>query len=325
VKLTEGLGINESDAPARPTSFWRLSSRVEDHLLQSHSETLFIRAIFWVLLAVSTTYILTFLRRFDLTDDVVWIIHIKGYFVATIMNIALFYIYNRKLNHLYLGPGLKALKHKLPNDTAVPVRLTILQQKAATGIDEGYMWIDEGALLYKGRQTTFRLNREDVPALSLWSKKDRPNPGTNRMPEIIPIPYDDRQLKIHFKVLDSHEDFATRRQAANFYNSTLNWLKKPPENSFESLLPPVDLHPGFRTNLPQSREPLFAGAVLTIINLTIVLAMNLGVSFRGTAVSFGIMCTILHLILLFFSVKLLLKARNTVRVRTDLEKKSEIL
>ncbi|MFM9873221.1 MAG: hypothetical protein ACKVQS_07120 [Fimbriimonadaceae bacterium] len=325
MNVTDGLGINSTDAPARPTSFWRLSSRVEDHLLTSHSETVFIRALFWVLLAISTTYILTFLRRSDLTDDVVWILHLKGYLVATIMNIALFYIYYRKLNHLYLGPGLKALKHKLPNDSAVPVRLTIYQQRAITGIDEGYMWIDEGALLYKGRQTTFRLNREDIPALSLWSKKDRPNPATNRMPEIIPIPYNDRQLKIHFKVLDSHEDFATRRQAASFYNTTINWLKNPPENNFESLLPPVDLHPGFRISLPQSREPLFAGIALSVINLTIILAMNIGVNFRGTAISFAVMCTLFHLILLFFSVKLLLKARNTIRVRTQLEKNFEIL
>jgi hypothetical protein len=325
VRLSDGLGINESDAPARPTSFWRLSSRVEDHLLTSHSETLFIRALFWVLLAVSTTYILAFLRRSDLTDDVVWIIHIKGYVIATILNIALFYIYYRKLNFLFLGPGLKTLKHKLPNDTAVPIRLTIFQQKATTGIDEGYMWIDEGTLFYKGRQTTFRINREDIPALSLWSKKDRPNPSTNRMPDTIPIPYDDRQLKIQFKVLDSHEDFATRRQAANFYNSTINWLNKPPENNFESLLPPVDLHPGFRVSIPQAREPLYAGIALTIINLSIILAMNLGTNFKGTAVSFAVICTILHLILLFFSVRLLLKARNTIRVRTNLEKNSEIL
>ncbi len=325
MKLTEGLEINESDAPARPTSFWRLSSRVEDHLLNSNSETVFIRALFWVLLAVSTTYILTFLRRDDLADDVVWIIHLKGYVVATIMNLALFYIYYRKLNHLYLGPGLKALKHKLPSETAVPVRLTIFQQKAVTGIDEGYMWIDEGTLFYKGRQTTFRLNREDVPALSLWTKRDRPNPASNKMPDTIPIPYDDRQLKIKFKVLDSHEDFATRRQASNFYNATQNWLNKPPENNFESLLPPVDLHPGFRMSLPQAREPFFAGAALSLINLSIILAMNFGISFHGTAVSFGIMCTILHLILLFFSVRLFLKARNSVRVRTELEKNTEIL
>lgn len=323
--MTEGLGLNESDSPARPTSFWRISSRVEDHLLTGRNETIYLRVIFWILLAISATYIIAFLRRSDLTEDVVWILHLKGYVLVAIANVALLYIYRRMLNFLYLGPGLKRLKLKLPDESAVPIRLTLTQHNAITGVDEGYLWFSEGTLFYKGRQTTFRLNREDVPAISLWKRKERPNLALNKMPETLPVPYGDTDLKIKFSVLDSHEDFTTRRQASHFYNSLIQWLNDRPQGSLESLLPPTDLHPGFRIRERYGKEPLYAAIALTVTNLTIILSMNFGTSFRGSAVGFAALCTILHVVLLIFSIKLLRDSMNTVRVRTQLEKNPEIL
>lgn len=325
MRLTEGLGLNDTDTSVRPTSFWRVSSRVEDHLLTGKNETIYVRIIFWALLAICTSYIVGFLRRPDLTDEVVWILHLKGYVIAAISNIALIYIYRRMMNYLYLGPGLKRLKLKLPDDSAVPIRMTITQQKAITGLDEGYLWFSDGTLFYKGRQTTFRLNREDVPAISLWNRKERPNLAMNRMPEILPIPNGNSDLKIKFSILDSHEDFTTRRQASQFYNSLILWLNDRPQGSLESLLPPTELHPGFRISDRNGREPLYAAIALTVTNIIVILSMNFGTSFRGSAVGFAVLCTLLHLVLLYFSVKLLREAHNTIRVRTELEKNPEIL
>lgn len=325
MRLTEGLGLDESDIPARPISHWRLSARVEDHLFNTKNETVGIRVILWALLAVATVYILAFLRRSDLSEDAVWILHLKAYFVSAVLDSALFYIYYRMLNHLHLGPGLKRLKHKLPDDSAVPVRITVTQRAVVTGIDEGYAWFQEGTLFYKGRQTTFRLNRDDIPATSLWAKKDRPNLRLNKMPEVLPIPYKDTDLHIRYTILDSQEDFGTRRQASHFYNSLVNWLSTRPEGSWESLLPPTDLHPGFRPDTRQAKEPVIAGAILCAVNLAIVVLMNVGINYRSSATPFVAICTILHLVLLYFSLRLFLTAMHSYRVRSHLAQNPEII
>lgn len=325
MRLTEGLGLQDSDIPARPTSYWRLSSRVEDHLLHSKNETVTIRVVVWALLAIATVYVLAFLRRADLSDDVIWILHLKGYFVSAVLNSALFYIYYRMLNHLHLGPGLKRLKLKLPDDSAVPVRLTLTQRAIVTGVDEGYMWFQEGTLFYKGRQTTFRLNAGDVPATSLWAKRDRPNLAVNKMPQVIPVPHRDSDLKVRYAILDSQEDFGTRRQASHFYNALVSWLHKRPEGSWESLLPPLDLHPGFRPGDRQALEPILAGAALSVINLAIVVLMNVGVPYRASALPFVGICTILHTILLYFSVRLFLTALQSYRLRSLLSQNPQTL
>lgn len=308
----------------RPNSFWRVSSRVEDHLFTNQNETLIVRTIFWILLGVSAIYVLAFLRRENLSDEVAWILHLKGYLVITLLNAGLLYIYKRILNHIHLGPGLKKLHAKIPDEDAVPVRIRITQNGAITGVDEGFLWILEGTLYYKGRQTVFRLNREDVPPLSLWPRKERPNLALNRLPESILVPTENHLLKINYTILDSHEDFGTRRKASHFQNQLVDWLTERPVGSLESLLPPTELHPGFLSQF-RGQEPLIAGIVLTSLNLTIVLAMNIGVNFSASSQGFAILCTILHLILLAFSVKFLLLAANTIKIRQDLEKNLKTL
>ncbi|MBA4292305.1 hypothetical protein C0431_04990 [bacterium] len=324
MRLTEGLGLQTSDSPVRPTSYWRVSSRVEDHLLTGQNESVYIRSVFWILLSISVVYVIAFLRRPSLSDEIAWILHLKGYLVIAFINAGLFYIYRRLLNHLHLGPGLKKLRLKIPNEDALPVRITITQNDGVTGIDEGYMWLEDGTIFYKGRQTVFRLNRDDVPPLSTWPKRDRPNPGMNKLPDTLLIPVENRLLKLHFSILDSHEDFGTRRKAHLFQSNLLSWLKNRPEGSLESLLPPTDLHPGFQTTRT-SREPLYAAAVLTAANAVIIGAMNIGVNFSATTQGFAILCTLLHIVLFAFSLKLLISATKTLRIRTDLEKNLKTL
>jgi len=316
VRLTEGLGLSSDENALKPTSYWRLSSRVEEHLLSNRQETAWLRVVFWAILGISASYVILFLRRSDLTEDVVWILHLKGYVLITLMHAGLFYIYRRLNDHLHIGPGLKKLKTKIPNEGAVPVRIHILQHKAITGVDEGYMWIEEGTIFYKGIQTAFRLNWEDIPPMSLWDRKDRPNIAANRMPTTLPIPFENRDLKIKYEILDSHEDFGTRKRAATFYNSLLQWLRERPNSSLETLLPPTEIHPGFKMEGRATFEPVYATGILAGLDLALLLSMNFGVSFRGSAVGFAILATGLLGILFIISARLFLHCFNASKVRT---------
>jgi len=315
VRLTEGLGLSTDETPLKPTSYWRLSSRVEEHLLSNRQETAWLRVVFWLILGISASYVILFLRREDLTEDVVWILHLKGYVLILLMHAALLFTYRRSNDHLHIGPGLKKLKTKIPNESAVPVRITILQHKAITGVDEGYLWIEDGTIFYKGIQTAFRLNWEDIPPMGLWSRKDRPNLAANRMPTILPIPFENRDLKVKYEILDSHEDFGTRKRAATFYNSLVTWLRERPNSSLESLLPPTEIHPGFKMEGRAMFEPVYATGIMAALDLILILSMNFGVSFRGSAAGFAVLATLILATVFILSVRLFLHCLNSCRVR----------
>ncbi len=325
MRLSEGLDLQSGDTAPRPVSHWRLSSRIEEHLLGTRQETVWLRTVFWANFGIAATYVLMFLRRSDLTDEVAWILHIKGYIIITLMHFALFYLYRRMINHLHIGPGMRRLKTKIPNDSAVPVRISVIQRGITTGIDEGFLWIDDGTIFFKGLQTVFRLNWEDIPPISLWDRKDVPNLGANRMPTTLPIPYEKRQLKIKYEILDAHEDFATRRKAAHFYSSLLEWLRDRPNSALETLLPPTDVHPGFCMPGRTTWEPVYGLAAIAAIDIALLLSMNLGVNLRGSSQAFAVLLSIILAIGGAVAIKNFILAYRTVTIRAELAKESPSL
>src|SRR5690606_17807543 len=144
-------------------------------------------------------------------------------------------------------------------------------------------------IFFKGLQTVFRLNWEDIPPMSLWDRKDVPNLAANRMPTTLPIPYENRGLKVKYEILDANEDFASRRRAAYFYSGLLEWLRDRPNSALETLLPPTDVHPGFCMPGRATWEPVYGLGAIILVDLGLLLSMNVGVNLHGSAQAFAIM------------------------------------
>lgn len=295
-----------------------MTRAVEELADSSYKETLFVRVVTWCVLAFSFAYVLAFLRRTDIADDVVWILHLKGYLLVALMHAVLYFVYRRLTDHINLGPGLKKVKSKVPADRAVPVRIKILQDNAITGVDEGYLWVENGTVFYKGLQTVFRLNWDDVPPTTLWKKEDRPNPELNKLPDTLPVPTQGRDLRVKFEILDADDDFGARRKAITFQSELLDWLDQRPKGSLESLLPPVDVHPALvRKGFP-AKEAVIATAALVLLDIALAVSLNYGVNFKGNAYGFAILATILHLVLLILSFRLFIHCLRAFRVRHSL-------
>lgn len=318
MRLTEGLGLGSGEAPIRPNSGWRLSSRIEEHILKTSQDTQWLRTVCWFILGLSATYALIFLRRSDLTDDIAWILHLKGYALVIAMHAALIYAYHRVTNSIHLGPGVRKLKTKIPSENALPVRIHVLQQDSITGIDEGYMWIEDGTIFFKGIQTVFRINWDDVPPMSLWKNSDRPQLAKNRVPEIIPVPSLGHDLKVRFEVLDRFDDYGTRRRAAEFYSSYCRWLTDRPKGSLESLLPPSALHPAFIRKGFAKWEPVVGLALLAVLDVALAISLNLGVRYQGTSTGFAIIATTMYLGLAIWAGAQFRKTFRTEKLRTEL-------
>lgn len=305
------------------TSTWRLTQRAEENLVVTHKETLWIRAVSWIVLAIAVSYTLAFLRRDDLSNDVVWILHIKGYMLMAFMHAVLYFVYRRVCDHIYLGPGLRKISTKIPDEDAVPIKLEIRQNKVLTGIDEGYLWLEDGTLYYKGLQTNFRLNHGDVPPLSHWRYRDRPNPGQGKLPDRLPLRLMDRDMEVRFAILDAYEDFASRRKAHTFRQTVYDWLTDDSQGNLESLLPPTSVHPGLQRSKIFGMEPVVASWTLVSIDLLLVISMNYGVNYHGAAAFFAATATAMHIIFGLVATSLAIHCTRSKLVRDAITREIE--
>jgi len=243
-------------------------SQITDLILHSPQETLVLRLFAWFFVLSGLIYYFFYARRWEV-PEVALTSHIQALGMIAVAELCLVFLYTRLANKIDLGPGLRRLQAKVPDENACPVAIEIVQSEVVTGSDEGFAWIEEGTLFFKGLQTVFRLNAEDVPPLSSWPKKYRPSIDRGVPPRNILVPVGNRTLRVRLKLIDPFEDRGARRRSAQFNRSLVKWLAERPTGSLETLLPPLELHDALRHDSLFQFEGIVAGIGLLLLNLMI--------------------------------------------------------
>lgn len=298
-------------------SAWRLTPRAEERVGQVAYETIAFRVIAWAMLLVGFGFELIFARN-PRDPMSAFILGAKAYILIILAQATLHFLYRRLLNHLHLGPGLKRIRAKVPDDRACPVRIRIQQQGVVTGFDEGYMWVSEGTLYFKGLQSVFRLNRDDVPEIKTWPRALRPRPNHGKLPNRLVVDTDDRQLVIDFDLIDPFEDFNTRRRAHFFQLEVMEWLVQRPKGSIESLLPPYSVHPGLnRKDFTRTETLLSAGGMMSI-NLILILTERFSFDLKTMPGLLGAIFLLVNVWMFFLAIRLALSAIKSTKVRSEI-------
>ncbi|MCW5937934.1 MAG: hypothetical protein KIT11_11585 [Fimbriimonadaceae bacterium] len=301
----------------RPAASWRVSQDVVDGARASLSDTLWFRAFAWFFFACGYVYYFLIARSY-LGPEANLMAHLKAIGMISVSQLVLCHLYRRLLNRVEIGPGLRRLSTKVPSDKACPVAVEIRQDGAITGYDEGYMWLEDGTLFFKGLQTVFRLNREDVPPIGLWPKALRPV-SVNKMKDVIPVPMVDRDVKVWLKLIDPFEDYTARRRATAFRASLLEWFEERPKGWLESMLPPLELHPSLAAAENRRREGQVGAFLLAGLDLGLVFGTPWPANMDGL-VPIGEVLTIATGLLLFgIALRLAWDEWSTAATRRSLE------
>lgn len=317
MRLLSDLESDHDKNPVKASSSWRPTQSAEEFSQQATNETLIFRLLAWLFLLVSAGYIFVFLRS-PLADQNVWILHIKGYVLFVSMHFVLAYLYGRVSDHIEIGPSLKTIQAKVPNERAVPIEIRICQQKTVTGADQGFMWVDDGTLFFKGRQTAFRINREDLPPATMMPRRERPDLGQRKFPKCLSVGVNGRSLTLKFKMLDPFEDFSTRRRTQQFEIDLATWILANETGSMESLLPPNTVHPALRRRGLLRLEPLFGSGMLVAINAILSVSIMSGYRPGNLQAMFNQVASVVHVGLLVFSLWMAVRAWRTTQVRESL-------
>ncbi len=186
-----------------------------------------------------------------------------------------------------------------PHPSACAVSMAIFQQGILTGADAGYLWVDGGLVRYQGAQTAFAIRREDVPPISMWPRRLRLRLLEGRMPGYLPIPVGPRNMKVAFRIADRGNTLESRQRAAAARAAIYRWATHPEEGAADSVLPPLDLHPGLERD-PVVQRDCVAGAVVSAVAALVatfaaieaglppgalIVASALGVALGGTSLA----------------------------------------
>ena len=305
------------EGPIKPTSQWRMTAQAEERVAQAAHETIYYRVLAWFLLIVGFTFELVFARN-PVDAGSAFILGAKAYLLIISAQLVLHFLYRRLADHLYLGPGLRRIQAKVPDDRACPVHIQIKQSGVVTGCDEGYMWFEEGSLYFKGLQSVFRLNPEDVIPLRQWPKNMRPNPDHGRLPQHLLLESDDHPMVIDISLIDPFEDFNTRRRAHFFQLEVMEWLVQRPAGSLESLLPPKQVHPGLHRPDYTRNEMIIGAGGMIGINAILLLTARPDFSVRSVQGFVSAVAFLMTAFLLYRAIRLAVHTLKTTRVRQEL-------
>lgn len=242
-----------------PASTWRLTPHARESLAFAYGRTLGLRALAWLTWVGGVAFYLFGVRPvLAQGGDAALLAGVKALAMMAASQWALAILYRRLRDHVDIGPGIRRIQTKVPDEGACRARVSVCQNRVVLGEDEGYLWFEGGTLFYKGLQTVFRLNRPDVASLEAWSRRDRetndPNVASDR--SLLVLAADRRSVVAEFvEPFDEHE---ARARIAAFRRRLAAWLLGEEPAYLESLLPPRGLHPALAAVQPFCHEPLFA-------------------------------------------------------------------
>jgi hypothetical protein len=318
VGFPTGKGILIGSDPLKPCAGWKGMRDESERATPTPKDTFWQRGLAWAFLFGGVFYYFAIARHVG-TPEQYFLAHLKAYSLIVLPQLILFFLYRRLSNHINIGPGLKAVKAKVPSEGAVAVSVRIVQDGSLTGYDEGYVWMENQMVCFKGLQTYFHFNRDDVPPLGMWPKKLRPDPAAGKMPETILLPVNERQLVLHFTLINSLEDHGTRRITRAFHTGLWKWLQSTPESaSSEATLPPVDVHPNLLRGGNWNMEGVVGGFLLASVNMALLLTAPISLSIATLPALVAVLQALAHSALIAASLRLAWLQLRDVNFRRQL-------
>lgn len=320
VSLLPGLDFPADGAAFKPTATWRVSFDRERSVDPSPFETMALRLTAWFFLFAGVAYYFLIARRFEALAAVTQ--HVEVLLLIVMAQLALNFLYVRLSNRIHLGTGLRRLRSKVPDDDSVAVELEVIQDSVVTGYDEGFFWLDDGTLYFRGLQTVFRLNAEDVLHLPAWPRRLRPNLDAGRPPRWIVLKETPRPMKLRLRLIDPFEDRSARRRTAEFDRALTLWLHNRPAGSLETKIPPTALHPYLTEISPVRYEGLIASGVLTVLNICLLLTVRPSFDPSQIGSFANQLAALIALGLLVMSIRLMVRQWRVIQVRNQLNLES---
>lgn len=321
MQLKSGSNPLGSEAPVAPTSSWRGFSPEGETLPEDPFETLWQRVAAWFFLLLGVGYFFGIARWFTNAEDIMFG-YMKSFILISVSWGVLLFLYRRRFNTIEREHKIARTEAPEPpvGEDWIPCRVQagIYQEGVMTGEDDGFIWIHDGTLFFRGFHMAFRLNREDVPPLELWPRSNRPGLSDLRLPKAIPITIDGRQIGLSIKYFDPYRDFETRRCAMHFQKQFVLWLKDRPEGCLESLLPPVSLHPKLAKDGFVLRESILAAAVLSLVGSMLVVGTMPGLGPVDFGWTMRAMCFAISLVLAGLALNQAMNHLNGLNVRRRL-------
>lgn len=310
--LAEILDPGQGDGA--PQSDWRLTPSQKRLISRLPYETVALRVLAWFLLAVAVGHQAFLFQASNGPDEVA----IAGFRSAALFILSqgtLIFLLSRAANRVELGRGLRRLKAKVPTEDAVPAKIQISQSGTVTGGDEGYVWLHDGTLFFKGIQCVFRLNASDLADGSGFRSFEPQRPI--RLELAGP-----REPLLSIKLIDPFEDFGTRRRASGFARSLAEWRDERPSGCLESILPPLRLHPSLRAARAIKAEAPITGAVLILINAWLAATARFSMPPTTTVDLVGVIQMAVALVLGFLSIRFLAARFRDHSTRSALSEES---
>lgn len=286
---------------AEPTAEWHLPE--ERELIQpSPQDGLWLRVISWAFLATGFAFFLV--SRATVRTEAAYTVAVgEAVTLIAIGQVILVYLYRRLSNHVEVGSGFRRLRTKVPEEADLPISIEIVRVGTLIGRDAGYMWLADGTWYFKGLQTAFRFNQQDVVPIEAWSRSIAPDPAADKPPTVIPMKSKSGDLVLRVKVIDPYEDFAKRKRAKAFYRDMYDWLTERPRGAIESLLPPKHVHPSLRRRGAWRYEGIVGAFVMVVVDSAVLVSLpHEGV--RTNLGNFGLFVALGVSVLTFFSVRL---------------------
>ena len=266
--MTPGPGLSSDDSQV-PVATWRVASRGKEGRLSNGFDLAWQRVLTFGFLVMGVAYLLM-VARFSQTGDVLLATHLKALIAIAVPQAILWVIYRRMTNVIENGGGLGALRKRLPNERAVPCGIAVAQGPTITGTDEGFCWIDQDTLYFKGLHTAFHIARHDLPPVALWPQDARPRDVAFGSAMMIPIPGHEETARLHIQMIDPFEDHDVRRRAGAFHRAVREWIQATPEEIGDTLLPPLAVHPSMTRMHLGARQGERVGFTLAGLNLAML-------------------------------------------------------
>jgi hypothetical protein len=299
---------------AVPTADWHVPDR--EQIRRGPADNLWQRSLAWIFLLTGFAFFL-FVRAKVRGEVSITVAMTESLFLLGVSQALLIYLYRKATNHIEPGSGFRRLYTKVPPHADLPVQVEIVRAGSMTGRDRGYVWFEEGTWYFKGLQTAFRLNQQDVVPIEAWSRAIRPDPPRDKPPRLIPLKGGHAFLRVD--VLDPYEDYAKRKRVKGFYRELYDWLNERPRGALESLLPPTKVHPDLhRTDLARY-EALVAAIVMVGLDTAVLAGLPRG----GTSTNlgnYGLVAGLFVSVLLFLALRFAYHEFRDLTVRARLSR-----
>lgn len=253
-----------------PSAEWRLPRLDEVPTFTANGTGFWQRGICWLFVAAGLAFY--FLGSTGQSPLEELMTALKTLLLCGGGSLAIIALTSRSIAERGAGVSLALIKTKLPVEDCSPAKIKIFQEDTLTGSDEGYFWLDESTLYFKGTQCNFRLNAKDFPPIEAWKPSHRPKSTDGVGMKWLEVKTNSRPLAIQFAFLELDNDHSAHRRSSKLVRRIATWIREAPEGVLETVLPPLAVHPGLRVSGPWVKEGFFSGLIIALVGAALAFA-----------------------------------------------------